>query len=242
MDTYSGSKKARSALAFLRSNITSGVWPINKAIPKEPELTELLGVGRSTVREAVRSLANLGMLETIRGVGTFVRSRTPISPVLTEFIADYGVDQILVYRHALEIEAARLAAMNRTDEHLVALQAALNDDQFASDQQQATIGAPSPGQFHHLIFDATNCPLLVAVYSGVMAAIRAAIKEKRIIHGASHELRHRDHEILFDAITQSDGTKAAHTMALHVDRDLIPHDPDLTVPQPATTTSSAYSS
>ena len=52
----SGSQKANDTLGFLRSKISSGEWPIDELIPKEPELMELIGVGKSTVREAVRSL------------------------------------------------------------------------------------------------------------------------------------------------------------------------------------------
>lgn len=65
--------------AGVRQKITSGEWPINSKIPTEPELMRLLGVGKTTVREAVRSLASLGVLEPLPGIGTFVRSRMPVS-------------------------------------------------------------------------------------------------------------------------------------------------------------------
>ena len=48
--------------------------------PAAVVLEGLDGVGKSTVREAVRSLASLGMLETIRGVGTFVSAETFVTP------------------------------------------------------------------------------------------------------------------------------------------------------------------
>lgn len=70
-----GSERARRTLTFLRQKITSGEWPINSKIPTEPELMRLLGVGKTTVREAARSLASLGILEPLPGIGTFVRSR-----------------------------------------------------------------------------------------------------------------------------------------------------------------------
>ena len=70
--TTTGSDRARSTLAYLRRHITTGAWPVGSRIPIEPELTEQIGVGRSTVREAVRSLASIGMLETLPGRGTFV--------------------------------------------------------------------------------------------------------------------------------------------------------------------------
>ncbi|MCW3156400.1 FadR/GntR family transcriptional regulator [Micropruina sonneratiae] len=69
-----GSERARRTLAFLRQKITSGEWPINSKIPTEPELMRLLGVGKTTVREAVRSLASLGILEPLPGTA---RSSAP---------------------------------------------------------------------------------------------------------------------------------------------------------------------
>src|SRR5690625_3753030 len=107
MATTSGTERARRTLAYLRRQITTGAWPVGSRIPIEPELTEILGVGRATVREAVRSLASIGMLETRPGRGTFVRSATPTSSVLTEFLTAYTLEELLSYRRALEVEADR---------------------------------------------------------------------------------------------------------------------------------------
>ena len=110
MQLPSGSERARRALAFLRHQIVSGQWPINSRIPIEAELMELMGVGKTTVREAVRSLASVGMLETLPGRGTFVRSRTPVSAVLTDTLDEYDLAELLVFRRALEVEAVQQAA------------------------------------------------------------------------------------------------------------------------------------
>ena len=78
----SGSDRARTTVAYLRRRIISGDWPVGSRIPTESELMESLAVGRTTIREAVRSLATMGMLETAPSRGTFVRSRLPASSVL----------------------------------------------------------------------------------------------------------------------------------------------------------------
>ena len=110
VDARAGSAMARNTLVFLRQKIVSGEWPINSRIPTEPELMALLGVGKSTVREAVRSLASLGMLETIRGIGTFVRSRVPSDAVLVSLMSERGPAECLQLRAAVEGEAARALA------------------------------------------------------------------------------------------------------------------------------------
>ena len=225
-DGPQGSEMARRTLAFLRRSIASGAWPINTRIPKEPELMELLGVGKSTVREAVRSLASLGMLETLPGRGTFVRSRTPVSSVITEYVSDYGVEEILVYRRALEIEAAQQAALNRTEEQLAAMRAALERSPESEPEGPHLPGerAQTPGSFHHLILEAGGNRLMAGLYAGVMAALRRPSAQVSLVNGAAPELRERDHLAILRAIEEQDVTAAAHAMALHVDRDLVPDD------------------
>ena len=58
----------------LEGLIESGEWPVGSKIPAEPELVAALGVGRNTVREAVRALEHAGLLEPRRGDGTYVRA------------------------------------------------------------------------------------------------------------------------------------------------------------------------
>ncbi len=232
MQSAPGTPLSRKTVAFLREMIASGQWPVNSRIPIEPELQQMIGVGKTTVREAVRSLANLGMLETLVGRGTFVRSRTPVSSVITDFISDFDVEQILSYRRALEIEAAQMAAVNRTDEQLAALRTSLNHDRSAAPNASRTIErGTTPGPFHHLIFEAAGSELMASLYTGVMAALRRAHQRGQIVYGASHDLRHHDHERILQAIQEQNLGDVAHAMGLHVDRDLLPAGADLSVPQ-----------
>lgn len=222
MQQSSGSDRALRTLAFLRRKITSGEWPINSKIPIETELMQLLGVGKTTVREAVRSLASIGMLETLPGRGTFVRSRTPVSSVLTDYLSDYDSSEILVYRRALEIEAARQAALHRTDDQLEAMRAA------RPPADGRTVGHPviergrTPGQFHTLLFEASESRLLQGLHAGVMASLRRAINRGTVVVATDEEVRRHDHAEILAAIEERDAARAAHAMAVHVDRDLTP--------------------
>lgn len=216
-----GSQKARDTLEYLRARITSGDWPIDAPIPKEPELMELIGVGKSTVREAVRTLANLGMLETVPGTGTFVRARTPVTSILTQFLADHDLEEVLVYRRSLEIEAAQHAAIHRTDEHVARLRAAY---ERACDPRTALTEAchasTTRGSFHHIIVEASGSALLLDLYMGVMTVLQNASNTGLVILGTTHETMQLDHRAVLQAIEDRDVRNAAHSMALHVDRDL----------------------
>ena len=221
LDTQSGSQKARDTLAFLRSRISTGDWPVGELIPKEPELMELIGVGKSTVREAVRSLATLGMLKTVPGVGTFVQSRTPVSSILTSFLAEQNLEEVLVYRRSLEIEAAQTAAVKRTPEQLEMLRASyaesLAGEPGGGERCDDTI---RPDSFHRLIVEASGSKLLLDLYTGVMAVLRAAGEQGKVFLGTSRETMNHDHAALLAAIEERNVRDAAHAMALHADRDL----------------------
>ena len=219
--TTRGSQKARDTLDYLRDKISSSEWAVGELIPREPELMDLIGVGKSTVREAVRSLAAFGMLETVPGVGTFVRARTPVSTLLTEFLADHDLEEVLVYRRSLEIEAAQHAAVHRSADQLAQLHAAVEraehtDPAHIDSCDQST----NPGSFHMLVVEASGSKLLLDLYRGVMGVLQRAASEGRVILGTTLETMHLDHGAVLDAIEARDVRSAAHSMALHVDRDL----------------------
>lgn len=221
VSTTHGSQKARATLDFLRDKISRSEWAVGELIPKEPELMELIGVGKSTVREAVRSLAAFGMLETVPGVGTFVRARTPVSTLLTEFLADHDLEEVLVYRRSLEIEAAQHAAVNRSPEQLQLLREAVERARTAPPEQVDSCDrSTTPGSFHLLVVEASGSKLLLDLYLGVMSVLQRAATEGRVILGTTLETMHLDHGALLEAIEERDVRSAAHSMALHVDRDL----------------------
>ena len=95
------------AIAHLRDQIATGKWGVGDRLPAEPVLAQHMGVGRSTVREAVRVLAHAGVLEDRQGAGTFVRATT--SP------SDFAIR--LQRAAALEVyEVRRMEAHKKGDE------------------------------------------------------------------------------------------------------------------------------
>ncbi|MFT4294402.1 MAG: FCD domain-containing protein [Micropruina sp.] len=217
-----GSDRARRTLAYLRQKISSGEWPINSKIPTEPELMRLLGVGKTTVREAVRSLASVGILEPMPGIGTFVRSRMPVSSVLIEYMSEFGMPDLLGYRRALELEAAQQAARNRTDEQLAAMREALQSGDAPVEQPFGPDRRKAPGQFHFLVVEASGNKLLASLYAGVVTALRRALLAGTVVHATDAEARLSDHLALLAALEAGDVAAAAHAMAQHIDRDLVP--------------------
>ena len=93
---------------------------VGQRLPSEYELAEKFGVGRSTVREAVKSLATKGILEVRRGVGTFVKSKELVmdDPLgLSQFEDKYRLAmELFDARILLEPEVAAAASKNATEE------------------------------------------------------------------------------------------------------------------------------
>lgn len=219
-----GSERARMTLSYLRRKITTGEWAVGERIPIEPELAEQAGVGRSTVREAVRSLASMGMLETLPGRGTFVRSSTPTSSLLNEFMNAFSLEEILSYRRALEIEAAQQASMHRTEEDLTALAAAVIEEEGCNRCPIATAGRSNPAfesKFHSLLFDAAKNRLLASLYAGTNEQLRSPQHRGKLANVATAKEMQRDHELVLDAIRRRDFIDAVHSMANHVDHDVV---------------------
>ncbi|MGJ7502824.1 FadR/GntR family transcriptional regulator [Variovorax sp. ZT5P49] len=104
---------ADTAANSIRAEISAGRWAVGSRIPIEPQLAQLLGVSRGTVREAVKTLVSRGLLEVRQGSGTYVRSGFDPSSSLQKMRLASLRDQFEV-RRALEVEAARLAAVRHT--------------------------------------------------------------------------------------------------------------------------------
>jgi GntR family transcriptional regulator len=73
--------------ATMRREIRRGAWPAHMRLPAEPDLAETLGVSRGTVRRALRSLIDEGLLVQVRGRGTFVTSTSIEQPIGQELLS-----------------------------------------------------------------------------------------------------------------------------------------------------------
>ncbi|MFI8824157.1 FadR/GntR family transcriptional regulator [Streptomyces sp. NPDC053431] len=147
-----------SVVEQLRSQLADGEWAVGDRIPTEHELAQQLGVGRNTVREAVRVLVHSGLLESRQGNGTFVRSTADPAAVL-QGVRHAGARDVLELRAALEAEAARLAAVRRDTHDLLRLRAAL-----ATLREEGDRDADADLAFHLAVVEATHNAAFREVY------------------------------------------------------------------------------
>ena len=178
-----------TVIARLEELITSGEWPIGFRVPPEPELVRALGVSRNTVREAVRALVHVGMLDPRPGDGTYVGADTGLDAALERAARRWGALDALEVRNMLERDAARLAARRRDEADLDAIEAALRnraDVQLAS--QSADLAEPDRGDrtrafvdadaaFHQAVVAATHNQVLIELYARLADPLRASVAE-----------------------------------------------------------------
>lgn len=209
----------------LREQISTGSWPVDTRIPPEPELIEALGVGRGTVREAVRALAHAGLLEVRRGDGTYVRARSELSGALRREIETTTHDHVQEVRRAIEVEAARLAAQRRTAADLAACDAALKARDAAARRGVAAAASDTSwidewveadARFHEALVAASGNPLLLDLYLEIGSALRSLLRKRAGEHDFDRFLV-AGHGALLDAVRAGDAEAAVREASHNVD-------------------------
>jgi DNA-binding FadR family transcriptional regulator len=199
----------------LKEQITGGAWQLNAKIPTETVLAEQLGVGRNTVREAVRALTHAGLLECRQGDGTYVRATNELSGAMLRRLRAAEQLEILEVRRALEVEAARLAAARRTEADIELLRAALERREQAWSQRESQEFVESDLAFHMSVVEATHNRVLIDLYHDFANALRASITAA----GVPLEKSYIPHEAIVRAIAAGDVTaaeRAGHACMEHI--------------------------
>ncbi|WP_156754173.1 FadR/GntR family transcriptional regulator [Actinokineospora pegani] len=189
----------------MRSAITGGEWKVGERIPTEPELVAALGVGRNTVREAVRALSHAGLLEVRQGDGTFVRATSEFSGAVRR-LAGAELRDVLQVRRILEVEGARMAAQNRTDADLAELDDLLGARDRSMAAQDFASGVDEDAAFHIAVVRCSHNPLLTELYQGLTEIVRASVASTVTAAPATAAI---DHGGLLAAIRAGDTDKAA---------------------------------
>ncbi|NUT49444.1 MAG: FadR family transcriptional regulator [Saccharothrix sp.] len=189
----------------MRGAIAAGEWPVGRRIPPEPELVSALGVGRNTVREAVRALSHAGLLEVRQGDGTFVRATSELSGAVRRMCGS-ELREVLEVRRTLEVEGARLAATHRTDDEVRRLEVLLAERDEALTAKDWARLVERDTAFHVLLVQCSHNTLLAELYQGLTEAVRASITATV---ETDHEDDHVSHAGLLDAVRDRDAARAA---------------------------------
>ncbi|MBM7077762.1 FadR/GntR family transcriptional regulator [Micromonospora humida] len=200
-------QRVQQTIEQLRGRILGGEWPVGGRIPTEPQLVTALGVGRNTVREAVRALVHAGVLECRQGSGTYVVSTDELAPVVARRLTDDRMAEVVEVRRAFEVEAARLAALRRTPEDLVALDGALAAREAAWRSGRVAEFVEADVTLHTAVVAAAHNGMLAELYASVGAALRSTVAY--VTGDSLQPQRYVDHSRLVAAIRDGDPGRAA---------------------------------
>ncbi|GAA1643355.1 FadR/GntR family transcriptional regulator [Actinoplanes couchii] len=205
----------RTALATrlteaFRARVTDGHWPLGSKIPTEPELVEWSGAGRNTVREAISSLVQSGILRREQGRGTFVLSVSDLRSSVSRRAAATSRRDCLELRLALDAASARIAAVRRTDDDAARLTTLLDERRQAWSGGDVHERIRADSALHRAVVGATHNPLLEEVYDGLLGMFEEV--QLHDVAGDTDDLAQL-HADLIGAIVARDATAAAATMS-----------------------------
>ncbi|AZG48317.1 FadR/GntR family transcriptional regulator [Gordonia insulae] len=196
--------------------IRTGDWPVGGRIPAEPALVTQFGVGRNTIREAVRALEHSGMLVPRRGDGTYVRSRNVLAAAIERCVPRSDVLELLGARRAVEVEAAAAAADCATTAQIEGLRSLLSATEGALEVGDHAAYTQSDIAFHAAVVAASGNGLLVELYGGIVEVMQR-------VHSAVLDASRADgvhppgHSVVVDAIEAGDAAAARAAVHSYLD-------------------------
>lgn len=201
----------------VRDLITSGRLNPGDRLPAERELAGTFGVSRSAVREAIRVLETLGVLQARPGEGTFVasspgeRANDPISSSLYQ--AWSMQRKLFEVREVIEPDLAALAARRATAEQIEKMRATLAEQE--AQIRQGGTGVRQDTQFHYLLAEATGNDVLVRLMDSLMDLLLKT-REESLQHDRRPARSLNQHRAMLRAIEARNPRAAERLMYQHI--------------------------
>jgi GntR family transcriptional regulator, transcriptional repressor for pyruvate dehydrogenase complex len=213
------SRTYQEATARIKDLIRSRQYGPGDRLPSERDLAETLGISRSVVREALRSLVGMGILATRQGSGTVVAMTGEdllTEPVEFLLLLDrFNFADLIEAREAIEMYLAERAAVRHTKQEGEEIEAAYRA------MQESDMTTPEGGaahrRFHNAIAQAAHSPLLERLLSSLLQK-RSAYVQSLNLPRPDWVVRHDDHSALVEAIRQRDAGAARQAMQREMER------------------------
>jgi DNA-binding FadR family transcriptional regulator len=189
----------------IEMSIKNGSLNVGDKLPSEPELVKIFGVSRNTVREAIQSLIQAGVLESRQGDGTYVMSSGRFEANMVNRLYE-SMDEVNEVRLSLEKEIVKFAAVRRNEKDLELIKIALENRNLTKDS--VSENCKWDMEFHLAIAKASHNSIFYDIYNSFSTFIYKSVEErmngKETIEGMLNQL----HIDLYDAIYQKDAERA----------------------------------
>lgn len=207
----------------LMEAISTSEFPPGSQLPSEKELMNTIGVGRPSIREAMLSLQQMGLIKISHGERARVINPTPevivdqISAAMIMMLATNprGLQELKEVRSLLETGLVRVATRQATARDLERLAENLRQLQDARGDQARFVAVDM--QFHGIIAEMSGNSMIAAVAKGMLSWLTRFKRDLVTAQGAE-KLTIEEHERIYKAIANGDAESAAKAMADHLDR------------------------
>lgn len=206
------------AILRIKAMITSGQLRPGDRLPPEAQLGEQLGVSRSSLREAVKALEVIRVLDVRRGDGTYVTSLEPrLLLEALSFVIDLHVDQsvleIFEVRRLLEPAVASVAAGALTDESLAHLTRMIDEVDVDGPVEDLVSHDLA---FHQRIVDAAGNTYLSSLFDTLQNGTERARIWRGITQEGAAERTISEHRAILHALRDHDATLASALTLTHI--------------------------
>ena len=211
------SRISEEIIEQVRDLITSGRIKPGDRLPAERELAQQLNVGRSTVREAIRVMESMGLLNVRAGEGTFLVAATGevnADSVTKAFLQSWdNQHNFFEVRRVIEPDLAALTARRATPEQIEKMRAMLGEQE--ADIRRGGNGMQADTAFHYLLAQASGNEVLVRIMDGLMDRLRET-RESALRTAGRPAQSLRQHRRILAAIEARDVKAAEKRMLEHL--------------------------
>jgi len=185
-------------------------------IPSENELSRQLGVGRNSVREAVKALESLGVLKTRRGSGIYVREFS-LDPLLESIQYQFLFDlqelrDFIQVRVVLELGMIESALQNMTDDQVALLESIVERMRVHAERGESF--PEQDREFHHCLFEPAQNSIILKMLDVFWVTHRKAIEHLDVDEPVRYRV-YQDHVAILDAVKARDVRAAKRALLQH---------------------------
>jgi len=223
-NSISNKKVYEEVIEQIQKNIIDGDLKKGDRLPSERELSELMNISRTSIREALRVLESMGVVESIHGEGNFICSNTETSllqPLSMMFKLNNGKYQdIFELRKVLEVENARLASIRATDmdcRELLTIVKEMEEESKGSNKNEILVELDK--RFHNKVASMSKNCLIESLFN------TASMLFERFIEDARSEIIQKDmadkfllsqHRAICNGIIKKNEKEALKAMEAHM--------------------------
>jgi GntR family transcriptional repressor for pyruvate dehydrogenase complex len=205
----------------IQNMVMTGVLKKGDKLPSERDLVEQLGVSRASIREAIRALEMIGLIESRQGEGNFIGGDINSSffePLSVMFMLNGGQpEDVLELRRVIEVEAVALAAEKITAEQSVELQELMEEFRNAADEMERV---HIDKAVHDKIAEIGGNYLILILLNTISSLLESFIRDARgmiLREESNRDLLLVQHQEICDGIIAKDSKRAIKAMKIHLE-------------------------